>query len=110
MDAYVYVAADNVPIRVRVSATVPLSHTSRAVGLQLLGSSTITWYAAAAWASGVDTDTTREIEITYGPSGIGALTAGIYAVWARVGASGDARICAIGDGSLGFDRVVVFAA
>ncbi len=109
-DQYILSTANSIPIRVSVTGTAPLAATARAIGLQLEGSSTITWYTAAAWASGVDTDYTREVEVLYGTAGIGTLAVGTYKLWQRVGVSTDARIIRVGTAAAGFDNVVVFTA
>ncbi len=109
-DQYILDVANTIPIRISVTGTSPLAQTARAIGLQLSGSPTITWYTAAAWASGADTDYTREVEIIYGLAGIGVLAAGIYRLWARVALSTDARIIRVGSAADGFDNVVVFTA
>ncbi len=109
-DQYILDVANNIPIRVGVNGTAPLAAAARAIGLQLTGSPTITWYAAAAWASGVDADYYREVEVVYGVAGIGTLATGIYKMWVRVGAAGEARIIQSGSASGGFDRVIVFTA
>jgi len=109
-DQYILSTANNIPIRISVTGTSPLAQTARAIGLQLEGSPTITWYEAAAWASGADTNFTREVEIIYGTAGIGVLATGIYKLWQRVGVAADARIIRVGNAAAGFDNVVVFTA